>query len=225
MTSEEKRILTDANRVLAKTFLFDSPWDMEATNFPITFRKRIDWEHQPFDDPEWTFMLARCAFITNLAKAFTLTTDLQYLEKILFLISDFIEQVPYTKKREATCWRSLDSAIRVQHWIHAYALLLEHDLVDDSFASIFRASMESHVQFLFPLDTPFLKLSNWGTIGNAGLYFGSVFLEDEKHQELALSRLAENVTHSILSDGWQWEQSPMYHGEVLFSLLHVIQTI
>ena len=223
MTSEEKRILTDANRVLAKTFLFDNPWDMEATNFPISFTKAIDWEYQPYDDQEWTFMLARCAFITNLAKSFVLTGDVQYLEKILFLISDFIDQVPYTKKRQATCWRSLDSAIRVQHWIHAYPLLLENGLVDSTFATLFRTSVESHVAFLSSLDTPFLKLSNWGTIGNAGLYFGSVFLEDEKNQQLALTKLSENVTHSILSDGWQWEQSPMYHGEVLFSLLHVIQ--
>ena len=223
MTPEEKRILADANRVLAKTFLFDNPWDMEPTNFPITFTKSIDWEHQPYDDPEWTYMLARCAFITNLAKAFILTDDLQYLEKILFLISDFIAQVPYTKTREATCWRSLDSAIRVQHWVNAYPLLVEHGLVDALFTSLFRSSLESHVAFLSSLDSTFLKLSNWGTIGNAGLYFGAVFLDDEKNQALALSNLSENVTHSILSDGWQWEQSPMYHGEVLFSLLHVIQ--
>lgn len=223
MESEERRILADANRVLAKTFLFDNPWDMEATNFPITFAGPINWEYQPFDDPEWTFMLARCAFIPNLAKAFVLTSDVQYLEKILFLISDFIEQVPYTKDREATCWRSLDSAIRVQHWTNAYPLLVKHGLVDAPFASLFRSSVESHVQFLAPLDSPFLKLSNWGTIGNAGLYFGSIFLGDEKNQELALEKLSENVSHSILPDGWQWEQSPMYHGEVLFSLLHVIQ--
>lgn len=223
MKTEENRILADAKRVLAKTFLFDNPWDMEATNFPITFAGPINWEYQPFEDPEWTYMLARCAFITNLAKAFVLTSDVQYLEKILFLISDFIDQVPYTKKREATCWRSLDSAIRVQHWVNVYPLLLEHGLVDEGFAALFQSSVESHVQFLASLDTPFLKLSNWGTIGNAGLYFGSLFLEDEKRQELALERLSENVTHSILGDGWQWEQSPMYHGEVLFSLLHVIQ--
>lgn len=223
MTAEEKRILSDANRVLDQTFLFDNPWDMEATNFPISFEGRIDWEYQPFEDPEWTYMLARCAFITNLAKAFVLTREKKYLIAIRSLIADFTEQVPYTKKREGTCWRSLDSAIRVQHWVNAYPLLLGHGLVDDAFASLFRSSVASHVQFLSPLDTPFLKLSNWGTIGNAGLYFGSVFLEDEQNQELALARLSENVTHSILSDGWQWEQSPMYHGEVLFSLLHVIQ--
>ena len=223
MTSEENRILSDANRVLEQTFLFDNPWDMEATNFPITFEGSIDWEYQPFEDSEWTYMLARCAFITNLAKAFALTKERKYLIEIRSLITDFTEHVPYTKKRVSTCWRSLDAAIRVQHWINAYPLLLEHGLVDASFASLFRSSVESHVQFLSPLDTPFLKLSNWGTIGNAGLFFGSVFLEDEKNQELALAKLAENVAHSILSDGWQWEQSPMYHGEVLFSLLHVIQ--
>ncbi len=223
MKSEENRILADAERVLANTFLFDNPWDMEATNFPVSFAGPINWEYQPFDDPEWTFMLARCAFITNLTKAFVLTGDVKYLEKILFLISDFIDQVPYTTEREATCWRSLDSAIRVQHWVNAYPLLLGHGLVDEGFAALFRSSVENHVQFLASLDTPFLKLSNWGSIGNAGLYFGSVFLEDEKIQELALERLSENVCHSILGDGWQWEQSPMYHGEVLFSLLHVVQ--
>ncbi|MDY0289086.1 MAG: alginate lyase family protein [Sphaerochaeta sp.] len=223
MESEERRILADAQRVLQKTFLFDNPWDMEATNFPITFEGEIDWEHQPFDDPEWTFMLARCAFITNLAKAFVLTKEKKYLSEIKTLITAFIVQVPHTKDRKETCWRSLDAAIRVQHWTNAYPLLVEHGLVDDSFSVLFRSSMESHVAFLAPLDSPFLKLSNWGTIGNAGLYFGSVFLGDEKNQELALEKLSENVVHSILADGWQWEQSPMYHGEVLFSLLHVIQ--
>lgn len=223
MQSEERRILADSERVLRRTFMFDNPWDMEATNIPITFEENIDWEYQPFDDPEWTFMLARCAFITNLVKSFSLTGDRKYLTGIRSLITDFIKQAPYTKNREATCWRSLDSAIRVQHWINAFPILLEHALVDSGFASIFRASVESHVLFLSGLDTPFLKLSNWGSIGNAGFYFGSVFLEDEENQKLALARLSENVSHSILSDGWQWEQSPMYHGEVLFSLLHVIQ--
>ena len=39
---------------------------------------------------------------------------------------------------------------------------------------------------------------------------------------LALSRLDENLHHAVFGDGSQWEQSPMYHCEVLHNALDVV---
>ena len=41
-------------------------------------------------------------------------------------------------------------------------------------------------------------------------------------QALALGRLEENLRHAVLPDGVQWEQSPMYHCEVLHALLDTL---
>ena len=38
----------------------------------------------------------------------------------------------------------------------------------------------------------------------------------------ALGRLAENLRHAVLPDGVQWEQSPMYHCEVLHAVLDTL---
>lgn len=222
MEYEMDRILKNARRILDDTFLFDNPWDMEATRIPQLLPEPVDWEFQPYDDPEWTFMLARHGFVLDLARAYEYTKDLRYAFKARSLISSFIDSVPYDSHRTGSCWRSLDSAIRVDHWLTALPLL-ECGVVDDGFRSMLRDSVLEHAEFLASVDTVFSKLSNWGLISNGGLYHAALWLRNVELEELAVRRIAECVRYQVLADGTHWEQSPMYHAECLRSLMQDVR--
>lgn len=208
-----EREIEDASRVLNNTFLFDNPWDMEQTHTPWTFKTQIDWNYVPFDDEEWTFMLARFNFLQNLKVAYFVTKEDKYLKKGNALINDFIINNPLSANNKNKSWRTLDSAIR----IHSFLNFPHSD------TALFKKSIKEHCIYLESVDTEFLALSNWGTIGYAYLAEGALFLQDLTLAEKALARFFENLRYSVLEDGMQFEQSPMYHVEVLLSILDLIK--
>jgi hypothetical protein len=69
-------------------------------------------------------------------------------------------------------------------------------------------------------------MSNWGTLANHGLFLAGVMLPSSPRTAAyvteSLRRLAENAKIGVYADGTQWEQSPMYHNEVLHDLLDVV---
>ncbi len=222
--NETALVLEDSKRVLGNTFLFRNPWDMEMTVEPYTFSGRIDWDAQPGDDPEWTYMLARHGFIVNLAKSEFITKESRFGDKALALIDAFIDDAPCIKKRENTSWRSLDAAIRITNWLDALEILGKARTISDEFIIRFKVAVKEHAEYLKGKDSTFLRLSNWGAIGNAGLFKASAYTEDQEGIDLALERLCGTMKVQVLPDGYQWEQSPMYQAEVLLHMLDIIVT-
>ena len=218
-----RQVLDDARRVMENTFLFDAPWDMEQTQTPYRFVGEIDWACRPADDPEWTYMLARHGFVLHLAQAYALCGDACFAQKAAALAEDFLRRVPITEETKETAWRSLDAAIRISNWLDAFDILSAAGAPTEAFCQTLRAGARLHADYLLSVDTPFCRLSNWGVIGNAGLYQAALFLRDEAAEAEALRRLADEVQLQIRTDGWQWEQSPMYHVEVLTALLRVVR--
>lgn len=213
-----KLLIEHADRALAQCFQFSMPWDMESTWVSHTFEETIDWDYQMADDPEWTFMLSRSGFVLHLAQAWVITQNTRYAEKAVWYIHDFIRQAPHSTKREKTTWRSLDASMRLMHWIDAMHLLKEEN------SDVFLAGVRMHIDYLATQDNEFLLFSNWGVIGNAGLFKGSLLLCDTELALLAQQRVTQSLSYQILSDGMQWEQSPLYHAEVLSALLSMVQT-
>ena len=205
-----------ANRALVQEFQFSMPWDMETTWVSHTFDNEIDWNFQLADDPEWTYMLSRHSFVLHLAQASKITNDPRYAQKALWYIRDFLTHAPHIIERESTSWRSLDAAMRVMNWIDALILL---EIEADSFI---REGISSHVEYLALQDSPFLLFSNWGIIGNAGLFKSALYIDDSERARLAENRVCESIQYQILPDGMHWEQSPLYHAEVLSALLSMI---
>lgn len=206
-------MLCDADRVLANTFVFDNPWDMEMTHEVVTFPSAIDWNYMPGIDREWTFMLSRFAFLDNLRAARTITGEKRYTDKGEALIRDFYERNPLTNERKMLSWRTLDTAIRVHH-------VLSFPLEDETLKKTF---ISASATYLDAVDSPFLRISNWGTIGFAYLAEASLFLADEALFDRTILKLLDNLQASVLPCGMQAEQSPMYHAEVLFALLDLIR--
>lgn len=210
-------LLEHAQRAYAQSFQFSMPWDMEPTWIAHQFKTDIDWDFQMGEDPEWTFMLSRSAFVLHLAQGFILTGKEEWAQKATWYIHDFLRQAPYEVGREATSWRSLDAAMRLMNWIDAMTLL---DELDDP---VFIAGVQMHIDYLSSKESTFLTHSNWGIIGNAGLFKASLLLRDEELAALAETRVVESLQVQVYSDGMHWEQSPLYHAEVLNALLTMIK--
>jgi hypothetical protein len=69
-------------------------------------------------------------------------------------------------------------------------------------------------------------MSNWGVLENHGLFLASLALQKSEISETycreAIRRLAREIEIQVYDDGMQWEQSPMYHNEVLYCYLDVV---
>jgi hypothetical protein len=83
-----------------------------------------------------------------------------------------------------------------------------------------------HGQCLADDFTNWKSISNWGVIENKGLFELSIFLheflEANKWQQLSLERLKKTARLQVMKDGMHWEQSPLYHNEVLFCYLRTV---
>lgn len=223
--SERQIILESARRVMRGEYMFQGTWDMEPTWTPYTFKGPVNWDMRPWDDEEWTFMLARCAFVADLAKAEVIEDDSSYGDKAMELILAFKRDAPLTPERTKTCWRTLDSGIRASNWVDAVEILSKRRKLPESFLSEFREALAGLVAYLRDKDTPFLQLSNWGLIGDSGLLKAACCLGDKEAAEVALKRIVVQCRLQVLPDGFHWEASPMYQAEVLFHLLDDIEVL
>lgn len=215
-------VIRIANEVIQNTFVFDLPWDMEQCKVPYTFEKEIDWNFYPKDDPEWMYMLSRNAYISCLAKAYVLTQEESYRAYAINIIEDFIDHNPLTVERKATSWRTIDTAIRCEHWILAVEIFHQMNPLEASFLAKFKESLQIQGEYLVEEHNSFRRLSNWGVIGCAGLYAIGTYLKNIEFIQTAVARVEENISFQILEDGFHWEQSPMYHNEVGISIMSIL---
>ncbi|MDU6853690.1 MAG: alginate lyase family protein [Zhenhengia sp.] len=223
---EVSHVTRIANDVCQNTFLFDRPWDMEPTIHPITFQKEINWEFIPEEDDEWIFMLARHGYTSQLGEAYSLTQDEKYPKAFVRLVSNFIDHAKLTSTSIRTTWRTIDSSIRVENWIKGYIHMHTSPYFTSDFLEKFLTSLLEHGDYLYRTHDSFRTISNWGVIQNQGLLALGAFLSEQelgqKYMEIALHRLTEHATLQVMDDGTHWEQSPMYHNEVLHSFQNVV---
>lgn len=223
---EVEHILRIANDVSHNTFLFDRPWDMEPTIQPVTFKDEINWEFMPEEDDEWIFMIARHGYAAQLGEAYSLTKDEKYVKHFIRLVCDFIDRAKFTKESIRTTWRTIDSAIRVENWLKAYVHLKDSPLLTKEFMDKFMNSLMEHGEYLHSVHDSFRTISNWGVLQNQGLFMLGAFLSEQAigkdYMHTALIRLEEQATVQVFEDGVHWEQSPMYHNEVLHGFQNVI---
>lgn len=205
--------LARADEIQRRIFLFQDHWEMEATSIPVQFSDPIPWDAAPFGDPEWTYALNRHTIFLNLAKAWCFTHKISCLETFAELFSDWLDRVPHTPEHEATTWRALEAGLRPENWLRTAELF--GDALPQELLAKMNTSLQEHGEYLAREHKAFHRLSNWGAIQAHGLFLIGLWLARRDWQQLALERLTENLHHAILPDGVQWEQSPMYHCEVL----------
>lgn len=219
-------ILRVADEVCEGIFLFDLKWDMERTYEPVCFKGRIDWNFMPKDDPEFIWQFNRHRFFICLGQAYQLTGDEKYAKTFVRLVTEWIEDVPRKEPFLAGPWRSLETGLRGENWNKALRFFRDSPEVTEDFLDLFYQSMEEHAEHLMSCHSVYRYMSNWGVIENHGLFEISVMLpQSEKtarYRAFALKNLEVEARMQILGDGVQWEQSPMYHNEVLHCYYDVI---
>ena len=212
--------LARAGEICGHTFLFRDHWEMEPTREPVHFDGPVVWDAVPAGDPEWIYALNRHTIFVNLGKAWQYTGQARYLNAFVSLLEDWLDRVPRTPASENTTWRALEAGLRPENWLRALGLFGQ--AVPAPLCRRIDESLARHGAYLAEAHGPFQRLSNWGAIQSHGLFLIGLWLGRADWQELALGRLAENLRHAVLPDGVQWEQSPMYHCEVLHAVLDTL---
>lgn len=211
-----KEIIAHADELMHQTFTFNKTWDMERCLTPYTLPV-IDWNDHQNDDPEWCFMLNRMDYLDHLLLASLLTGDIAYADKAKEYILNWIAAHPTIASEPST--RTLDTGIRVMNWMEALPYLsMLHVLTEDELTCI-TDSMLAQMQYLKENYLPKYKTSNWGSIQTCAIVSVLPFLradfQTDPLYQWALDEMTLQFSIQVYPDGMHWEQSTMYHIEVL----------
>ena len=223
---DTQRSISIAEDVCQHRFVFRDHWEMERTNQPVDFGQQvtdIQWDCIPAGDPEWLYAMNRHTCFVNLGKAWQYTKEKKYARKYAELIEDWIDRVPLTPQSEGDTWRSLEAGLRCEYWLRALKLFEDSPVVTPALREKIHQTLLVHGEYLTRKYNHFHELSNWGTLQDHGLFLLGVYFSKEEWIQLALKRLDLNIHRSVMADGSQWEQSPMYHCEVLHAAIDTLQ--
>lgn len=223
---ELKAILAWADETASGIICHRAHYEMEKCFIPVPFNDSI-WNTVPDGinngDQEWLYALNRHSILWNLAKAYAFTRKEKYKDTFIRMMTSYLDNTSYVPECLSTSWRSLETGIRPENWIRSIEIF---DATGSPLPSQLTARMENalrdHIKQLLDTHRSFHRLSNWGIIQEHGLFIAGVALDDENAVSTAIARLEEELVNQTLEDGEDWEQSPLYHLEVLHSALDTI---
>ena len=213
---EAAEVIRQADLLLDSTFIYTNRWDMEPCETPYTI-SLSDWVTSPNGDPEWIFMLNRHDFLHKLWQAYVLTGQRRYTDRLCHYLTDWIARNPITLEgTDAT--RTIDTGIRCMNWSVLLLHLMGESLISDADAHLVLASLgeqcrNMHLRYIGKYD-----LSNWGVLQTTAICVAHLWYPEQVGEDIASwawETLQRQLGLQILSDGSHWEQSPMYHVEVL----------
>lgn len=218
----QKHYINEANLILDNNFKFDRRWDMERCQ-KIYHLNNLDFEIIKNDDPEWNFMFNRMDWLDYLCLAGILTHDKKYFQKIKECILTWINQHQIIKSMNST--RTLDTGIRLVNWLNCLIYLKWAKAITDVELNKIANNMEKQILYLKDNYLPKYQLSNWGSIQICGILIVLPYIYKDARDcdvhEWAKQELKTQLNLQVLSDGMNWEQSPMYHVELLLALQHL----
>lgn len=197
---------------------FWHPWHMEQTHSDFVLSRKIDWFTPPNGDHEWIESLVRFDHMIDLAAAHRLTGERRYVDSFVSYLRSFSD----SRSKPGRHWQyKLNPAIRVINIIRAYDLFTGTVPVDDPVHLLVYECLLTDIEFL--------KTQVGDATGNgaffvttalliAALYLQEIF-NTGAWESAAESRLITILHTEFQDDGFEAEQVPMYHGEVLLTLL------
>lgn len=210
-----KKLLTKEDQILVKRkseeliqniFTFDKPWDMERCQIPYKL-KTLDWNIQLNDDEEWCFMLNRMDYLNYLV----LSDHIEYAKT---LILNWIEAHPTIQPEPST--RTLDTGIRLMNFFEALPYLYANSLLSDEEITTIAKSMLDQCAYLKEHYIPKYITSNWGSIQTCAMISILPMIEEQSDiYAWAFNEWKRQIQAQVYPDGMHWEQSTMYHIEVL----------
>ncbi len=221
---EAEKILAQADRLMAHTFSFEDRWDMEPCCEPFTLKEMI-WDRSPNGDPEWILMLNRHEYMNKLLIAGWLTGDKAYVEKLKWFLFHWIQANPILPEGTVTT-RTIDTGIRCMSWQYLLLHLLGESLMEEREAAGILESMKEQFASLRKRYIGKYTLSNWGVLQTASICNGYLwfheYLPSDGTEDWAWQELERQIGLQVLDDGAHWEQSMMYHMEVLLACMKLL---
>lgn len=213
--AEREHVRQQAERLKQHIFVFDKPWDMERCLIPFQISPG-DFQAQRNDDEEWCFMLNRMDYLSYLILAGVLG-DQDSFAAGLGLINAWLLSHPDLKQGPST--RTLDTGIRIMNMMEALPFLMEAGCLEDEVLMRILSSLMEQIRYLRREYLPKYTLSNWGSIQTAAILSVLPLLREDYRRDpiykWAKKEIETQFSIQIYEDGMQWEQSVMYHIEVL----------
>ncbi len=221
--NDVEKIISWADETASGVICHRAHYEMERCTIPVSFCPS-SWNSVPKEitngDPEWLYAFNRHSILLNLAKAYAFTKNRIYKNTFTSMMNSFLDNTGYRKECLNSSWRSLETGIRVENWLRSLAIFQALDSpLDKELEERMAKSLQDHSKQLAETHRAFHRLSNWGIIQDHGLFLSAIYSNDQDTAAMALDRLEEEMVHQVLPDGVDWEQSPLYHCEVLHSAL------
>lgn len=219
-------ILRIADEICRHEFIFDMKWDMDRVQKSVKFGEKVQWDYMPGNDPEFVFLFNRHRYFITLGQAYAMTRDEKYARTYVELMTDWIEKMPCNEENRWHTWRTIEAGLRGEYWMKAVLYFIDSPCLTDEVIKIFCECMNTHADYLIEHHDKLRRMSNWSIMEDHGLFeIGCILPQTEQTREyirIALDHLTVEARLQILPDGTQWEQSPMYHNEVLHCFQDVL---
>ena len=222
---EEADILMErAEELLGQRFLFADKWDMEPCG-DLIFLEKMEWQKSPNGDPEWVYMLNRHDYLHKLMAAWYLTGEKAYADKLKWYLFHWIDHNPILPEGSEST-RTIDTGIRCMNWQYLILHLAGNGLLEQSEGEELLRSMSEQLVSLKKRYIGKYTLSNWGVlqvtaICQGYLLFGE-YLPQDGLKQWAWEELKRQAELQVMEDGSHWEQSIMYHIEVLLAYMRLL---
>ncbi|AYE33672.1 heparinase II/III family protein [Clostridium septicum] len=224
--TEYLKKLLGANLLLKNSFIFDETWDMEQCRIPYV-NNPVKWDFTPNGDEEWIFMLNRHEYLNKLILAYYIEKDEIYINKWKELVLNWIDNNEI--KSEGGCTiRTIDTGIRCQSWLNSLFHIINEEKISDEELLKIILSIKEQILYLRGAYIDKYILSNWGVLQTTSIMCCYLllkdFIKDEELFNWALEQTYNQMDIQVFDDGSHWEQSVMYHVEVLNCSMKVIST-
>lgn len=220
------RILRTAEDAAANRFAPHLRWDLEQAGRPVEFGEEIDWLYQPGEDSEFTFALNRMKFWVCMGQAYQVTGEEKYAQAFARQLCHWVDCVP---REDAACekaWRTLEAGIRMAVWSKAIGYFKGSPALTADVLERYLSSMTAHAEYIMSVWNSYHLMSSQGVMASHGLFAAGCALPPSErtgeYQREAVRRLYQEMKMQVYPDGMQWEQSPMYHNQVLRCCLDVV---
>ena len=196
-------------------------WNYECVankRTPLAFAPRVDYrDFSVAGDAKVVWEPNRHQHLVVLGRAYRMTGDRRYAEKVLEQIESWIRQCPYGRGMN---WRSpLELAIRVINWAWALELVAPSGVVTPERMARILPVVHRH---LWEIDRKYSKHSsaNNHTVGEAaGVFIGASYFASLRNADIWCERartiLVKQIERQVLSDGGHCELATGYHLFVL----------
>lgn len=221
-----QQIIDYADMFCEHKFLFNTENDLEQLDEPVCYGKKIDWEYKPGNDQEYVYQFNRHRYFITLGQAYQLTGDEKYARSYVEMLTDWILENPLLEEKKTTSWRILEAGFRGEYWTKAFGYFKNSPSVTDEVVELYEKCLHEHAKYLMSMHSPYRMISNWGIIENQGLFEIALALpktdSSKAYMDAAIEHLEILSRMAVMPDGVEWEQSPMYHNEVLKCFLDVV---